>query len=93
VQLRVSERLKLPFCCARKDGIHDTGIWGKGGGKMDWAWGFGMMILTGVPAIVGGGLLWHFFHDWQAVIVWEAVLLLIMSFIIVKGGRRNGAHH
>lgn len=52
---------------------------------MKWAWRFGMCVLSGVPAIVGGGLFWSIFHKWTAVIVWEAVLVCIMSFIIAKG--------
>lgn len=60
--------------------------------KMNWAWRFGMLILTGVPAIVGGGLVWYFFEKWTAVVIWEIVLLFIMSFIISKGDKQTGAH-
>jgi len=60
---------------------------------MNWAWRFGMMILTGVPAIVGGGLFWQLFQDWTAVVIWEIVLLIIMSVVIFKGGRETAAHH
>lgn len=60
---------------------------------MNWAWCFGMIILTGVPAIVGGGLTWHFFQKWTAVIVWEIVLLCGMSFVISKGAKSGEAHH
>jgi hypothetical protein len=53
----------------------------------------GMMILSVVPAIVGGGLFWHFFEKWTAVIIWEVVLLFIMSFLIAKGDKaRHEAH-
>ena len=60
---------------------------------MTWAWVFGMSILTGVPAIVGGGLMWFFFEKWTAVIIWEVVLLFIMSLLISKGSRNVTAEH
>jgi hypothetical protein len=60
---------------------------------MNWAWIMGMIILTGVPAIVGGGLFWHFFEKWTAVIVWEVLLLCIMSFVISKGDRNESEAH
>jgi hypothetical protein len=69
------------------------GIINQGGNGMNWAWCFGMIILTGVPAIVGGGLAWHIFEQWTPVIVWEIVLLFTMSFVISKGGRNSEAHH
>ena len=25
---------------------------------MDWAWRFGMIVLSGVPAIIGGGIIY-----------------------------------
>ncbi len=60
---------------------------------MNWSWRMGMLILTGVPAIVGGGLMWHFFEKWTAVIVWEVALLFIMSFLIAKGDKGQSAAH
>jgi purine-cytosine permease-like protein len=61
--------------------------------EMNWAWIMGMMILSVVPAIVGGGLFWHIFEKWTAVIIWQVVLLCIMSFLIAKGDRaRHEAH-
>ena len=53
----------------------------------------GMIILTGIPAIVGGGLFWQLFEKWTAVIVWEVVLLCIMSFVIAKGDRSSSDQH
>ncbi|MEJ5365019.1 MAG: hypothetical protein WHS86_07960 [Desulfosoma sp.] len=60
-----------------------------------WAWRIGMLVVGIVPAIIGGGLFWHFFEKWTAVIVWEIVLLFLMSLIIAKGDKRAGqeAHH
>ena len=60
---------------------------------MNWAWCFGMVILTGVPAIVGGGLSWYLFEKWTAVIVWEIVLLFAMSLLISRGAKAGEAHH
>jgi hypothetical protein len=63
------------------------------GDEMNWAWIMGMMILTAVPAIIGGGLFWHFFEKWTAVIIWEVVLLFIMSFLIAKGDKSKSEAH
>ena len=60
---------------------------------MNWAWALGMLIFSIVPAIVGGGLFWVFFEKWTAVIVWEVVLLFIMSFLIAKGDKGASAAH
>ena len=60
---------------------------------MGWAWRFGMFVLTGVPAIVGGGFFWHMFEKWTPVIIWEVLLLFIMSFIISKGDKAVPAAH
>ena len=60
---------------------------------MNWAWRFGMIILTGVPAIVGGGLFWHFFEKWTAVVIWEVVLLFLMSILISKGDNVDSTAH
>jgi hypothetical protein len=64
---------------------------------MNWAWVFGMMILAGVPAIVGGGFTWIFFEKWTAVIIWEIILLFVMSVIISRGMKKAAAtssgHH
>lgn len=60
---------------------------------MSWAWALGMLILFIVPGIVGGGLVWAFFEKWTAVIVWEAVLLFLLSLIVSKGyGKGKLAH-
>ena len=60
---------------------------------MNWAWRLGMFVLTGVPAIVGGGLTWYFFEKWTPVVIWEILLLCIMSFVISKGDNQEPAHH
>jgi hypothetical protein len=57
-----------------------------------WAWGLGMLVLTGVPAIVGGGIIWQLFEKWQPVIIWEAILLFGMILIIARGNRNRSGH-
>jgi hypothetical protein len=57
-----------------------------------WAWGLGVVVLTGVPAIVGGGIIWQIFEKWKPVIIWEAILLLFMIVVIVIGNRSRSGH-
>jgi hypothetical protein len=52
-----------------------------------WAWRIGMLILAGVPAIVGGGLVWHFVPRWGAVWIWGAFVVVVLALLLVKGGR------
>lgn len=60
---------------------------------MNWAWAFGMLILSIVPAIVGGGLFWYFCERWTAVIIWEVVLLFLLSLVISRGYKKTGSAH
>jgi len=55
----------------------------------EWAWRIGMIILAGVPAIVGGGIVWAFFGNWTAVIIWEIVLLFLVSLVVSKGEKKE----
>jgi hypothetical protein len=57
-----------------------------------WSWCLGMLILSGVPAIVGGGVLWQFFEKWTPIIIWEVVLLFLLSVVIAKGDRQRSIH-
>ncbi|NVL90417.1 MAG: hypothetical protein HWN69_05395 [Desulfobacterales bacterium] len=36
---------------------------------------FGIMIVFGVPAIIGGGLFFHLLHSWVVVAIFEALLV------------------
>lgn len=36
----------------------------------------GIMIFTAVPAIIGGGIVYHFFGGFTQVIIYEGLLLL-----------------
>ncbi len=42
----------------------------------------GIMIYTAVPAIVGGGIVYHFFGSWTQVIIYEVLLVLTALGII-----------
>jgi len=58
-----------------------------------WAWRLGILVLAGIPAIVGGGLVWQLFDRWTPVLIWEVVLLFFVSVVITKGdksGVRDG---
>jgi hypothetical protein len=58
---------------------------------MNWAWRFGMIVLSGVPAIIGGGITWGFTESWTAVGIWEAILLVLLIATLIKGGKGTGA--
>jgi hypothetical protein len=60
---------------------------------MKWPWRVGMTVLCGVPAIVGGGIFFSIFEKWTAVIIWEIVLLFILSIIIAKGDKKAENTH
>ncbi len=42
----------------------------------------GILIYTAVPAIVGGGIVYHFFGSWTQVIMFEIMLVLAALGII-----------
>jgi hypothetical protein len=60
---------------------------------MAWAWRIGMMVLAGVPAIVGGGLFYAAFEKWTAVVIWEIILLFLLALLISKGDKQQAPHH
>ena len=43
---------------------------------MDISRKLGIMIFSAVPAIMGGGIVYHFFGSYVQVIIFECVLLL-----------------
>ncbi|MEN6440136.1 MAG: hypothetical protein ABFD97_16295 [Syntrophobacter sp.] len=59
---------------------------------MDWAWRFGMIVFSGVPAIIGGGITFGFTNSWNAVIGWEIVVLILLIAALIKGGKSTGSH-
>ena len=42
----------------------------------------GILIYTAVPAIVGGGIVYHFFGSYTQVIIYEIVLILAALGIV-----------
>ncbi len=42
----------------------------------------GVLIYTAVPAIVGGGIIFHFFGGYTQVIVFEIILIFIALGLI-----------
>lgn len=43
---------------------------------MDISRKLGIMVFTAVPAIIGGGIVFHFFGSFTQVIIYEILLLL-----------------
>jgi len=44
-----------------------------------------VMIVTGVPAIIGGGIIYQLTdHTYTLVAVYEVLLIAIMSFVAIK---------
>ena len=52
-------------------------------------WILGMLVVSGVPAIVGGGLMWQLTETWTAVVLWEVILLAIMGIFVLPKGAKN----
>jgi len=44
----------------------------------------GILVVFGVPAIMGGGLMYHLFHSFVAVWVFEALLIAVAMKISCK---------
>ncbi len=44
---------------------------------MDLARLIGIIIVFGAPAIIGGGLVFHWFHSWPVVWIYEILLILL----------------
>jgi hypothetical protein len=72
-------------------GVTDSGLWAPSQirptkeGDGEWAWRLGMWFWR-VPA-VGGGLVWQLFDRWTPVLIWEVILLFLVSLVIAKGDK------
>ena len=44
---------------------------------MSFARKLGILVFFMVPAIIGGGIIFHVYHDYTPVVVYEVVLYLI----------------
>lgn len=51
---------------------------------MDIARKIGIMVFMGVPAIIGGGIVYHFFGNYTATILFEIILLLTALGLISR---------
>jgi ABC-type phosphate transport system permease subunit len=60
---------------------------------MNWAWRFGMIVLTGVPAIIGGGITYGLTESYTGVIIWEVILFLLLVAALIKGGKGDSGAH
>jgi hypothetical protein len=44
----------------------------------------GILVFFMVPAIIGGGIIFHAFHDYTPVVVYEMVLYLIAGAFLSR---------
>jgi zinc transporter ZupT len=44
----------------------------------------GILVFFGVPAIIGGGVVYHFFGDYNPVIIYEIILALFAGGIVSR---------
>ncbi len=52
-----------------------------------------MIILSGVPAIIGGGITYGLTESWTAVGIWEAILFCLLVGVLIKGGKPEPSTH
>lgn len=51
---------------------------------MDISRKLGILVFFMVPAIIGGGIIFHFFHDYTPVVIFELALYLIAGAYISR---------
>jgi hypothetical protein len=51
---------------------------------MDVSRKIGILVFCGVPAIIGGGILYHFFHSYTIVGAYEFLLLLTAGAFVSR---------
>jgi hypothetical protein len=44
----------------------------------------GILVFSGVPAIIGGGILYHFTHSYTVVGIWACLLLCTIGAFISR---------
>ena len=57
---------------------------------MDLARMIGIMVVFGVPAIIGGGLVYHLFESWWVVGIWEALVVYMACSTAYKAAGKSG---
>ncbi len=60
---------------------------------MKWPWVFGMVVLSGVPAIVGGGITYGLTQSYAAVAIWEVILFCLVVAALIKGAKGEANPH
>jgi len=60
---------------------------------MNWAWRFGIIVLSGVPAIVGGGITYGLTESYTGLIIWEVILFCLLVAALIKGGKGASNAH
>jgi hypothetical protein len=44
----------------------------------------GILVFFAVPAIIGGGIVYHFTHDYYSVAIYEIILLFIAGAFVAR---------
>lgn len=44
----------------------------------------GVLVFTMVPAIIGGGIVYHFFHSFTQVVIYEILLVIAALGVISR---------
>lgn len=44
----------------------------------------GIMVFFAVPAIIGGGFVYHFTHDYSLMFIFQFILLLIAGAFVAR---------
>ena len=51
---------------------------------MDVSRKLGILVFFGVPAIIGGGIVYHFFGSYTPVFIWEVLLVFIAGIYVSR---------
>ena len=51
---------------------------------MDVSRKLGILVFFAVPAIIGGGIMYHFFHSYVPVFVYETILLFVAGAFVSR---------
>jgi zinc transporter ZupT len=60
-------------------------FWLKGGStRMDISRKLGILVFCAVPAIIGGGIIYHIFHSWTPVFIYETLLIFVAGGFVAR---------
>ena len=51
---------------------------------MDISRKLGILVFCAVPAIIGGGIIFHIFHSWTPVFIYETLLIFIAGGFVAR---------